>query len=60
MKCWFIIHSLEAYFQHPDYIGKEKKRSRKIDKVKRGDRIIYYATGDSVIVGTFDVVKVKE
>jgi len=60
MKYWFIIHSLEAYSHHPDYIGKEKKRSRKIEKVKRGDRIVYYATGDSVIVGTFDVIKGKE
>lgn len=60
MKYWFIIHSLEAYFQHPDYLGKEKKRSRKIDNVKTGDRIVYYAIGDSVIVGTFDVSKGKE
>lgn len=60
MKYWFIIHSLEAYFQHSDYIGKEKKRSRKIEKVKRGDRIVYYAIGDSVIVGTFDIAKGKE
>lgn len=59
-KYWFIIHDLEAYHDHPDYIGKEKKRAGKIDKVKKGDRIIYYATGDSVVVGTFDVVKGKE
>jgi len=59
-KYWFIIHSLEAYHQHPDYVGQEKKRSRKIEKVKRGDRIVYYATGDSVVVGTFNVVKGKE
>lgn len=60
MKYWFIIHSLEAYNQHPTYIGKEKKRSRKIEKVKKGDRIVYYATGDSVVVGTYDIVKGKE
>lgn len=60
MKYWFIIHSLEAYHQHPDYIGQEKKRARKIEKVKRGDRIVYYATGDSIVVGTFDVAKGKE
>lgn len=60
MKYWFIIHSLEAYRHHSDFIGKEKKRSKKIEKVKRGDRIIYYATGDSVTVGTFDVIGRKE
>ena len=60
MKCWFIIHSLKAYNEHPDYIGQEEKRVRKIDKVKRGDRMVYYATGDSVVVGTFDVIKGRE
>jgi len=60
MKYWFIIHSLEAYNEHPDFIGKEKNRSGKIEKVKKGDRIVYYATGDSVVVGTFDVIKGKE
>lgn len=60
MKYWFIIHSLRSYHQHPDYIGQEKKKARKIEKVKRGDRIVYYATGDSVVVGTFDLVKGKE
>jgi hypothetical protein len=59
-KYWFIIHNLEAYRQHPDYIGQEKKRYREIEKVKKGDRIVYYATGDSVIVGTFNVVGRKE
>jgi len=60
MKYWLIIHSLEAYREHPDFIGVGKNRSGKIAKVKRGDRIVYYATGDSVVVGTFDVIKGKE
>ena len=60
MRSWFIIHSLEAYQYHPDYIGKEKKRAKKIENVRKGDRIIYYATGDSVMVGTFEVVGSKE
>jgi len=60
MKYWFIIHSLPAYFAHSDFIGKEKKRAKKIEGVKKGDKIIYYATGDSVIVGTFDVIGKKQ
>jgi len=60
MKYWLIIHSLEAFDQHADYIGKEKKFSRKIDAVNKGDKIVYYATGDSVIVGTFDVIGKKQ
>jgi hypothetical protein len=60
MKYWFIIHSLPAYYEHKDFIGKEKKRARKIEHVNKGDRIVYYATGDSVVVGTFDVVGQKQ
>jgi len=60
MKYWFIIHSLPAYNAHNDYIGKEKKRAGKIENVKKGDKIVYYATGDSVIVGTFDVITSKK
>ncbi len=37
-----------------------KKKAKKIENVRKGDRIIYYATGDSVMVGTFDVVGKKE
>ena len=51
MKYWFIIHSLLAYDSHNDYIGKDKKRGRKIENVNKGDKIVYYATGDSVILG---------
>lgn len=58
-KYWFIIHNLEAYHEHPDFIGIEKKRAKMIERVKRGDKIVYYATADSVVVGTFDVVKGK-
>ncbi len=60
MRYWFIIHSLGAYRAHPDYIGKEKRRASKIAKVRRRDRIIYYATRDSVVVGTFEVAGSKE
>jgi len=60
MKYWFIIHSLPAYFAHSDFIGKEKKRAKKIEGVNKGDKIVYYATGDSVVVGTFDVIGKKQ
>lgn len=60
MKYWFIIHSLPAYCEHKDFIGKEKKKARKIEHVNKGDKIAYYATGDSVVVGTFDVVGLKQ
>lgn len=60
MRYWFIIHSLPAYAAHKDLIGKEKKRARKIENVSKGDKIVYYATGDSVIVGTFDVATNKK
>jgi len=59
-KYWFVIHTLESYRQHDDYIGKEKKKAKKIEKIKRGDKIVYYATGDSVVVGTFDVIRKEE
>lgn len=55
MKYWMVIHDLEAYEKQPGLIGKNVKYRGKIEKVSKGDRIIYYATGDSVIVGTFDV-----
>jgi hypothetical protein len=56
MKYWFIIHDLNAYNKHPNFIGKEYKRAKKLTKVKKGDKIIYYARYDSVIVGTFEVI----
>jgi len=60
MKYWFIIHNLQAYSEHKDFIGREKKRAKKIEQVNKGDKIVYYAMGDSVIVGTFDVVGQKQ
>jgi len=60
MKYWLIIHDLEAFEQHPDFIGKEKRFSKKIESVSKGDKIVYYATGDSVIVGTFDIIGNKQ
>ncbi len=60
MKYWFIIHSLKDYFAHSDFIGHKKGKSERIEKVNKGDKIVYYAKGDSVVVGTFEVVSNKK
>lgn len=62
MANWFIIQSLESYSQHPDRIGSSLKEGSSEPKhglfkeIKRGDKIAYYATGDMVIVGIFEVI----
>lgn len=61
LKHWWIIQSLEAYAQHPDLIGCTLKNGTNIpihtsfSKIKQGDHIVYYATGDKVLVGIFEV-----
>lgn len=57
MKYWLVIHSLKAFQEHPDYFGAEKRREGQLKKIKKGDKIVYYATGDSVIVGTFEIIE---
>jgi len=63
LKHWLVIHSLEAYAQHPDMIGCKPKEPKsrqpadgRFDDIRRGDKIVYYARGDKVIVGIFEVV----
>lgn len=62
MVNWFIIQSLESYSQHPDWIGCELKENsnepihKQFKTIKKGDRVVYYATGDKVVVGVFLVV----
>ena len=62
MKYWWIIQSLESYNQHPDLIGcalKDGTNSpihKSFSKIKKGDHIVYYATGDKVLVGIFEIV----
>lgn len=62
MNYWFVVHDLESYNQHRDLIGagvKEgtrKPRYGPFGKIKKGDRIVYYAKGDMVIVGIFVVI----
>lgn len=62
LKYWWIIQSLESYEQHSDLIGCGLKNETdqpihgKFSKIRRGDHIVYYATGDKVIVGIFEAV----
>jgi len=67
LRYWLIVHSLKAYAQHPDMIGcgpkvpgsKHPKDARFAD-IRKGDKIVYYATGDKVVVGIFEVVSDME
>ena len=60
---WFIIHNIESYNQHSDMIGCKirNNRNRKpffkaFNNIKKGDEIIYYSTGNYLIIGIFEVV----
>jgi hypothetical protein len=62
MNYWFIVHDLKAYEQHKDLIGCRIKKSgmhepkfRQFSEIKKGDKIVYYATKSNVIVGIFVV-----
>jgi hypothetical protein len=63
MNYWFIVHDLKAYTQHSDLIGCRVKRPglqqpmlKQFAEIKKGDKIVYYASKNCVIVGIFDVV----
>lgn len=66
MKYWWIIQSLEAYNQHPNLIGcglkqgTDKPTHRQFSEIEKGDHIVYYATGDKVLIGIFEVTSGKE
>ena len=66
LKYWWIIQSLESYNQHPDLIGCSLKEGTgrlthpKFQEIKKGDFVVYYATGDKVLVGIFEVVSNME
>jgi len=67
MKYWFVVHDLMAYSQHNDMIGcrvKEKglrtPKFAQFAEIQKGDKIVYYATRDKVVVGIFDVVSDME
>jgi hypothetical protein len=60
MEYWFVIHNLLAYEQHNNLIGCKIKASgehkphfKQFGKIRRGDKIVYYATKSNVIVGIF-------
>jgi hypothetical protein len=62
MNYWFIVHDLKAYGQHKNLIGSRLKEPgvykpwfKQFSEIKKGDKIVYYATRSNVIVGIFDV-----
>src|SRR3990167_9166633 len=56
MRYWFVIHDLAAHRLEPNLIGKEMRLRGKISKISKGDKILYYATGDMVVVDCYDVI----
>ncbi len=63
MNYWFIIHSLAAYQLHNDligckvkYAGSGKPRFKEFSQIKKGDRIVYYASKSKLVIGIFEVV----
>lgn len=52
---WLILHDYEAYREEPSRIGKELRKKGKIEKVRKGDQVLYYAIGDREVVASFDV-----
>lgn len=64
---WFIVHNLRAYHQHSDMIrcvikksGIPEPRQSKFKDIKKGDKVVYYATGDYVITGIYEVISDME
>lgn len=67
MRYWFIVHDLESFSQHNDYIGcgvresgTKKPSYAPFGSIQKGDRVVYYAKGDKVVVGIFQVVSDME
>lgn len=56
MKYWFVIHDFKAHSIEPNRIGKEMRLRGKISGIKKGDKVLYYATGDMVVINSYDVV----
>ncbi len=56
MKYWFVIHDYEAHSIEPNLIGKKLKLRGKINRISKGDKVLYYATGDMTVVNCYDVV----
>ena len=66
MKYWWIIQSLESFDQHSDMIGCSLKKGtdqpihKQFSKIKKGDNIVYYVTGDKALLGIFEVTSEME
>jgi len=67
MRYWFVIHDLESFSQHSDYIGSGIKepgikvpRHGRFGDIRKGDKIVYYAKGDMVVVGIFQIASDME
>jgi len=67
MKHWFVIHDLVTYDQHSDMIrcvikksGIPEPRHSKYKDIKKGDKVVYYAAGDYVITGIYEVISDME
>ena len=66
-KYWFVIHDLESFGKHSDLIGSrvkepgvQKPSYGRFGEIKKGDKIVYYAKGDMVVVGIFEVTSNME
>lgn len=55
MRYWFVIHDYSALKVEPTLIGKSLRLKGKIDRIAKGDKVLYYATGDMVIEGAYKV-----
>ena len=66
MAYWLVLHSLKSFSEHNDMIGivsatgRPEPMYRPFSKIKKFDRIAYYAIRDSVIVGLFKVISDME
>ena len=64
---WFVIHDLESFNQHPDLIGSRVKEPGvprpsygRFSTIKNGDKIVYYAKGDMIVIGIFEIISSME
>ena len=62
MNYWFIVHGLMTYEQHNNLIGCRLKKTgvhepwfKQFAEIKKGDKIVYYATRSNVMVGIFAI-----
>ena len=56
MKNWMIIHSVQDFEWHSNLIGYDGKLIGQFKRIKKGDNILYYCSGDMVFTGVFKVI----